>query len=150
MWQRVRESISFSMKAATAIAFVIFTCIMSFAFYLVSVFTTNAELISQTTPALRIAFIATPLIAINLIGSAYYQATGKAVPALFLTLTKQGFFLIPLILILPSFFGLNGIWMSFPIADIGAALVTYFFLRKQWVKINAKIEKPVLELEEIS
>ena len=139
LWGRVKETITVSIKSATIIAFMIFAGIMGLSYYLVSIFTTDSTLIANTAPALRLAFIATPLIAINLIGSAYFQAIGKAMPALLLTLTKQGFFLIPLILILPLFWGLNGIWISFPIADCGAALVTYFFLKRQMKKLNVDI-----------
>ena len=67
-------------------------------------------------------------------GSAYFQAIGKSIPALLLTLTKQGFFLIPLILVLPAFMGLQGIWWSFPIADIMAATVTLLYLRREIIK----------------
>jgi len=56
-------------------------------------------------------------------------------PALILTLTRQGIFLVPLVLILPAFFGLNGIWYSFPIADILAALVTYWYLASKLKKL---------------
>jgi len=101
---------------------------------LVNIFTTDQALIEATIPALRWVFLATPLIAINLIGSAYFQAIGKARPALLLTLTKQGFFLIPLLFLLPLAFGTYGIWYSFPIADVGAALVTFWFLRKEMAK----------------
>ncbi len=139
LWKRVKNSVIFSIKAATYTAMIIFTCIMGFAYYIVNIFTTDDALLEASTPALRIAFIATPLIAINLIGSAYFQSTGKAMSALVLTLTKQGFFLIPLILILPRFYGLNGIWYSFPIADIGAAVITYYFLKKQMTNINTEI-----------
>jgi Na+-driven multidrug efflux pump len=90
----------------------------------------------MTGSALKMVFIATPLIAVQLIGSAYFQAIGKAIPALLLTLTKQGFFLIPLILILPRFYGINGVWYSFPIADIGAAAITYYYLRKETAHIR--------------
>jgi putative MATE family efflux protein len=138
-WGRVRKSVSISIKSATMIAGVIFLFIMSLAVYIVSVFTTDEVLINSSAPALRIVFLATPLLAINLIGSAYFQAIGKARPALLLTLTKQGFFLIPLILILPPIFGLNGIWFSFPIADIGAAIITYFYLKKQLNHIKPEL-----------
>ncbi|GLR17049.1 MATE family efflux transporter [Portibacter lacus] len=134
-WGRLKETVNISIKTASIIAVIIFTCIMIFAPSIVKIFTTDQELIEIAIPALRIAFLATPLIALGLIGSAYFQAIGKALPALLLTLTKQGFFLIPLILILPPIFGVNGIWYSFPIADIGAASITYFYLRKQMRKI---------------
>ena len=80
---------------------------------------------------MRMVFLATPLITFQLIGSAYFQAIGKAFPALLLTLTKQGFFLIPLIILLPPFLGLTGIWCAFPIADVLSAAVTYGYLRKE-------------------
>ncbi|RYZ80620.1 MAG: MATE family efflux transporter, partial [Proteobacteria bacterium] len=51
-----------------------------------------------------------------------------AIKSLLLTLTKQGFFLIPLILILPDKFGIFGIWVAFPIADVLSVMVTGSFL----------------------
>ena len=76
-------------------------------------------------------FAATPIIALQLIGAAYFQAIGKAKPALLLTLTRQGFFFIPLILILPKFYGELGVWMSFPISDVLATIVTGYFLNRE-------------------
>ncbi len=128
-WDRVRSSVMTSIKYGTVVAFIIFVGILSFSKSIVSVFTENAELISQAAPAMVIVFLATPLMTLQLVGSAYFQAIGKARPALLLTLTKQGFCLIPLILILPGFFGLQGIWMSFPIADVLSAAITFLFLR---------------------
>lgn len=119
------------MLSATLIAFAIFSVIMIFTPQIISIFTNEPELIRRTTPALRLAFLATPLIAINLLGGAYFQAIGKATPALILSISKQGILLIPLILIMPLYFGMNGIWYSFPIADTGAALITIYYLAYQ-------------------
>jgi Na+-driven multidrug efflux pump len=80
---------------------------------------------------MRWVFAATPIIAIQLIGSAYFQAIGKAVPALLLTLTRQGFFFIPLIFILPHYFGELGVWISFPAADVLSTIVTGYFLNRE-------------------
>jgi Na+-driven multidrug efflux pump len=81
--------------------------------------------------AMRLVFAATPIIALQLIGAAYFQAIGKATPALLLTLTRQGFFFIPLVFILPIYFGELGVWMAFPIADVLATIVTGYYLRKE-------------------
>ena len=135
-WKRVRSVIKLAIRSGTAIALVLFVAILSFSEHIVAIFTTDAELIAETGAALKLVFVATPLIAVQLMGSAYFQAIGKAVPALLLTLTKQGFFLIPLILILPRFYGINGVWYSFPIADVGAAAITYYFLRKETAHIR--------------
>lgn len=129
--KRVTDLIRISMQSATILAAILFLLIFIFTPEICSLFTDDQELIDRATPAVRISLLATPLIAINLIGSAYFQATGKAMAALLLALSKQGIFLIPLILILPLFYGLNGIWYSFPIADIAAAVLTFFYL---WYK----------------
>jgi Na+-driven multidrug efflux pump len=94
-------------------------------------FTHDAEVLKETPNAMRWVFAATPIIGIQLIGAAYFQAIGKAIPALLLTLTRQGFFFIPLILILPLYYGELGVWMSFPISDILATIVTAYFLNRE-------------------
>ncbi len=127
--ERVRSIVRLSIGWASAISVLIFILLMVFAKDIASLFTNNTALIEDTTPVIRTVFLATPLLAVSLIISAYFQAIGKALPALFLALTKQGFFLIPLVLLLPFAYGLDGIWMSFPIADIGAALVSFIYYK---------------------
>ncbi|MFD2892306.1 MATE family efflux transporter [Flavobacterium chuncheonense] len=128
---RVSESISTSIKWAAFLATLIFIVILIFAEPIVTVFTNDPRIIAETPSALRWVFAASPIIAIQLIGAAYFQAAGKAGPALLLTLTKQGFFLIPLVLILPNYLGIFGVWISFPIADLLATTVTGFFLKRE-------------------
>lgn len=127
-WPRVRQTLNLAIRSGTAIALVIFAGIMVFSESMAGIFTHDAALITATGPALRIVFAATPLIAVQLMGSGYFQAIGKPLPGLLLTLTKQGFCLIPLLLILPRFMGLAGIWYAFPIADVVSAAITYYFL----------------------
>jgi putative MATE family efflux protein len=126
---RVKEAIVKSISYGTILAILVFTVLMIFPSQIVRLFTDDAAVLEQTPSALRTVFLITPLIAFQLIGSGYFQAIGKARLALLLTLTKQGFFLIPLILILPNYFGLLGVWVAFPIADLFSTLVTTFFLR---------------------
>lgn len=128
---RVRKSINTSIKYATILASLILVLVISFSDYVVQAFTVDKELIKESSYALVFVFLMSPLIAVQMVGSGYFQAIGKALPALLLTLTKQGFFLIPLVLIMPHFFGVSGIWYSFPIADILSALVTWIFLQKE-------------------
>lgn len=130
-YSRVRESINKAILYAGGLGLVIFAIIMIFPEAIVSVFTTNSEILSETPQYMRWVFAATPIIAIQLIGSAYFQAIGKAVPALLLTLTRQGFFFIPLIFILPHYFGELGVWLSFPVADVLSTIVTGYFLNRE-------------------
>ncbi|MAN59341.1 MAG: MATE family efflux transporter [Flavobacteriaceae bacterium] len=142
-YQRVRKSINISILYSGGLAVLIFIVIMLFPSEIVSIFVSsregldaetvanNAEILERTPSALRWVFAATPVIAVQLIGSSYFQAIGKAVPALLLSLTKQGFFLIPLILILPKFYGVWGVWISFPIADVLSTIVTGYYLNRE-------------------
>ena len=130
-FQRVRESINKAIIYSGGLGLLIFILIMVFPEAIVSVFTNDIEILSETPHYMRWLFAATPIIAIQLIGSAYFQAIGKAVPALLLTLTRQGFFFIPLIFILPYYFGELGVWISFPAADVLSTIVTGYFLNRE-------------------
>jgi len=130
-YNRVKETISKSILVAAIMATLIFIVIFLFAEPIVKVFTTDSDVLKTTPQALILVFAATPIIALQLIGAAYFQAVGKATPALLLTLLKQGFFLIPLVLLLPNYFGILGVWIAFPIADFLATLVTAYFLQRE-------------------
>lgn len=145
-YQRVRESINTSIKYGGILAILIFTIIMVFPESFISIFVStkesldaktladNKEILKRTPSALRLVFLATPVIIVQLIGSAYFQSIGKVIPALLLSLSKQGFFLIPLILILPRFWGVLGVWIAFPIADVLSTIVTGYYLNREVTK----------------
>ena len=124
-------SINTSIKYALGLAGIILVLILVFSDHVVTAFTTDDVLIKESSFALIFVFLMSPLIAVQMVGSGYFQAIGKALPALLLTMTKQGFFLIPLVIIMPQIFGVPGIWYSFPIADILSALVTWIFLQRE-------------------
>jgi len=141
--QRVKESIYTAIKYAAILATVVFIGLVIFPAEIASLFLSSKEgmpaeelainnyVLEHIPLAMRLVFAATPVIALQLIGAAYFQAIGKAIPALLLTLTRQGFFFIPLVFILPIYFGELGVWMAFPIADILATIVTGYYLRKE-------------------
>jgi len=142
-YDRVKASIYTAIQYAALVATLVFVILMVFPAEIAGLFLsdrpdlplkdqeTNAFVVQHAPTAMRLVFAATPIIALQLIGAAYFQAVGKAVPALLLTLTRQGFFFIPLILMLPSFMGELGVWLSFPIADVLATVVTGAYLRKE-------------------
>jgi len=139
-WHRVRKSINTAILYASVLALIVFAGIMFFSEDIVRIFTNNPKIIAETPLAMRWVFAATPIIALQLIGSAYFQAIGKAVPALLLTLSRQGFFFIPLVLILPKYFGEIGVWISFPLADVLSTLLTAFFLNRE-IRAHLMVEE---------
>jgi putative MATE family efflux protein len=130
-YARVRETINTAIKYAMIMATLVFILLMVFPEEITRMFTSDIDVINQTPSDMRWVFAATPIIAIQLIGAAYFQAIGKATPALLLTLLRQGLFFIPLILILPKFYGEIGVWISFPISDVLSTIVTAYFLNKE-------------------
>ena len=130
-YNRVRQSINIAIKYAAILSACIFIILMVFPEAITRMFTTDLDVIKQTPNAMRWVFAATPIIAVQLIGAAYFQSIGKAIPALLLTLTRQGFFFIPLILILPKFYGELGVWIAFPISDVLSTIVTAYFLNRE-------------------
>jgi putative MATE family efflux protein len=137
-FDRVREVINTALLYATVLASIIFSLIMVFTEAFVTIFTNDPNVLAQTPEAMRWVFAATPIIGIQLIGAAYFQAIGKALPALLLTLTRQGFFLIPLIFILPPYFDVFGVWLAFPIGEAIATVITAFFLFRELKKYKNK------------
>ena len=139
-FDRVKEVIYTAIKSATVLGTIIFIGLMFFPEVITKWFTSDIDVIEVTPNYMRIAFAAVPILAIQLISAAYFQAVGKALPALLLTLTRQAIFFIPLMFILPEFFGELGIWIAFPIADVLSTIVTYYFLRRE-VKLKLQTKE---------
>lgn len=142
-YPRVRQTINTAIGYAALVATLVFLVLMCFPGSLVGMFlsnhsgmdagelATNAFVMQHAPNAMRLVFLATPIIALQLIGAAYFQAIGKPMPALLLTLSRQGFFFIPLVLLLPLLWQETGVWLAFPIADTLATIVTGLYLRRE-------------------
>ena len=135
-YDRVKLAINVSLIYGLLISIVITTILLLSSNYIPYIFTQDAALIKYGPTAIFWIFISTPILVFLLVAPSYFQAIGKAIPALLLTLTKQGVFLIPLVIILPMFYGLEGIWYSFPISDVLSAIICYYFLRKSAFKLK--------------
>lgn len=98
---------------------------------IIYLFTTDAELIRIAVEGLRIVLIFFPVVGFQMVAFSFFQSIGMAKKAIFLSLTRQLLFLIPSLLILPRFFGIDGVWMSMPVADVIATIVAALMLRWQ-------------------
>ena len=138
-YDRVKQAIRIAIIYAMVMASLVFVLLIGFPELITRMFTTDPLVIEKTPTAMRWVFAATPIIAVQLIGAAYFQAAGKAIPALLLTLSRQGFFFIPLIFILPLWYGELGVWMAFPVSDVLSTLATaYILYREVSVKLTLK------------
>jgi len=134
------KAIRLSVLAATLVATLGFTIMFFFPHLLLRIFTNDVELIELGQRALKLMFLALPIVGIHIIGSTTFLALGKALPALLLSISRQIIVLIPLVLILPRFYHLDGIWIAFPISDIFTACVTSILLYHLFLKLK-KIKK---------
>ena len=132
--ERVKETIKKSIYFGSILGTLVFIGIVIFKEQIIWIFTNDATLLEKTPDAMLVVFLVTPIVTMQLIGSAYFQAAGKAMPALLLTLLKQGIFLIPLAYFLPIYYGIDGVWWSFPIADTLATIITVLVLKREVYK----------------
>ena len=136
---RVKEVVKLSIIATTV--FAVFSTLVGELFprFIIGMFDTDPALIENGVYALRIIISMVPIVGVQIIGAALFQALGKVVPSLLLTLSRQVLFLIPFVLILPRIYGLGllGIWISFPLADFLSTLFTVALLKRE-MKIMEK------------
>ncbi len=139
-FSRVKEALQKGMLLATAISIFGFMIIMIFPSQLVALFDRkDADLIAMGAEGLQIFLMTLPILGALIVGSNYFQAIGKPKRALFLSLTRQLLFFIPSIIILPKFWGLNGIFYSGPVSDVLATSIMSFLLIRE-LKKNAAQE----------
>lgn len=107
---------------------------------LISIFTREQELISLGSGALRIMVIMFPLIGAQIIFSTYFQAAGRGLPSLILSILREVILFIPILLILSSVMGLSGVWYSRPISDLLAFIVTFFLIAREMKKLGISLK----------
>jgi putative MATE family efflux protein len=134
-FQRVRQSIKLTIIASTLIASAGFLVVLLFPEAIMRVFSNDPELVASGRSALRLCVLFLPLAGFQVVGAAFFQALGKALPALLLSLSRQVLALIPLLVLLPRVYGLNGVWLSFPVADIVASIITMAFVLAELRKL---------------
>lgn len=94
----------------------------------VSLFTNDPELKELADKGLRLTNLAFPLVGFQMVATNFFQSLGMVHKSILLSLSRQLLFLVPLIYFLPVFFGHRGVWMSFPIADTAAIVLSTILL----------------------
>lgn len=137
-YNRLREVLKLSISWTTLTSLALFILVAVFSKDLIALFTDDKELLEITPRALIFTFLGLPTMGVSFVAAAYYQAIGKTRPALFLTLARQGMFMIPLALILPLFIGIDGVWLSMPIGETLAAVVSLLYLIREFKRFRSQ------------
>ena len=136
---RVRSALMLTMKWATLVTIIGGVVCVAFPGVVVHIFTSDPQLIERASWAMRVMCMFMPVIGFQLVTTNFFQSIGKVNRSIFLSLTRQVLMLIPLLLILPNYYGVEGVWYSIPISDMVSALLTVVTLIlqfKEW-----KLEK---------
>ena len=119
---RLMRVLNLSIIAATAIMVVGWLIAMFLPYYCARMFTTDKQLIDLGIKAIRVVMFCFPVIGFQMVITNFFQCIGKVKISIFLSLSRQLLFLVPLIGVLPLFFGVNGVWVAMPISDSFSAL----------------------------
>ena len=107
---------------------------------IVHLFTSDPELADISANALRIINCLFSVVGLSMVTGNFFQSIGKAKISIFLSTTRQLLYLVPLLLVLPNYFGTNGVWITIPISDIlssiTAAVMLWYFYKKEGFKTN--------------
>jgi len=128
-FDRVQQVLKLELVAVSSICTITFILVQAFPVILSSVFTSEPDLISKASTGMRLFLLMLPLISAQIVGASYFQAIGEARKATFLGLLRQVLLLIPLLLILPNFFGLNGVWGAGALSDLISSLIAIISLK---------------------
>lgn len=134
LYDRMFKTLKHSVLIATGmstIGFLLGTFVPDF---MASLFTRDADLQEMAARAMRISVVMFPIIGAQIVITNFFQSIGKAKISIFLSLTRQFIFLVPCLIILPPFYGIDGAWSSMPISDglstiVGIATILYFIRR---------------------
>ena len=133
-YDRLMKVVKYSIIAATAIMTTGFIIAMTIPGTCARLFTTDPTLIDLSAKGIRYIMVAFPVVGYQMVVSNLCQSIGKAKISIVLSLSRQLLILLPLLLVLPTMFGINGVWVSMPVSDtlsaFMAAWIMIVYMRK--------------------
>lgn len=141
-YDRVKQAFLLAVKWNFVVSIIGFCLFQFFPRQIISIFGSGEELYFEFAILFMRTFLFMVIVnGVQLLSSNFFTAIGKALKGLLLSLTRQVFFLIPLILILPLHFGIFGVLLAGPIADFIAFVVSVAFVYKEFKTLNRKISE---------
>lgn len=125
---RVHKTFFYTLLLATAVLILGFVVGVFYPQQVARLFTTDAELIAAAAHGLKTAIIFFPLLGVQMVTTNFFQSIGSVKKAIFLSLTRQVIYLIPMLLVLPSLYSVDGVWYSLRYADLLSSITASIFL----------------------
>ena len=127
-YERLMDVLKYSIIAATLIMTTGWLVATFLPYYCARLFTTDQTLIALAIKGIRINMLVFPIIGYQMVTTNFFQCIGKVKISIFLSLSRQLLFLLPLLITLPRWFGLDGVWYALPSSDFTAALVAMWIM----------------------
>ena len=137
-YQRLISVVKYTATVTVSIATLGFVIAQVFPYECARLFTTDTTLIGISAHAIRVNMIAFPVVGLQMVCTGFFQSIGKAKVSMLLSLSRQLLFFLPLLLVLPNFFQVDGVWWSQPISDAVSAVVAVTLLLKFMKKLKTK------------
>ncbi len=136
-YRRTLEAIVTSNRLALAFCSGIALLLLAFPSPVLRIFTTDTDLLEMGPHAIRLMVAGFFLAGYNKVAGSVFQALGKAFPSFLINTARPVLFFIPLLMIMPRYMGINGVWLSFAVADVLSFALTVFFLVPQTRSLKA-------------
>ena len=131
-YKRAKKTLLMTIIIATLILTLGLVLIRIYPREFINIFTKDKELINIALNGLKIYTLALPTLGVSILGAVYFQSIGNVKKSIFLSLLRQVILFIPIVFIIPRVYGLNGVWISQPLADILATILILIFLIKEF------------------
>lgn len=138
-YQRVKQAVVFISVVAIVYTTAAWSLVHGFPEFFIRIFNQDAELVAAGVPAMQIYYFGFFMMSLQFSGQSVFVALGKSKNAVFFSIFRKVIIVIPLILILPSWFGLgtNGIFMAEPISNFIGGIACYgTMLFTVWPELN--------------
>ena len=135
-YSRVKEVFWKTAKMATIVTTICFIIGMFFPRLAAGIFTHDEELLTQAARSMRLLTCLFPIVGFQMISTNFFLSLGMVQKSVILSLARQILFLLPLIYFLPLWIGSDGVWISFPISDVMATLLSIYMLGRLFKKFN--------------
>ncbi len=139
-YDRLMKVLNISMMAATAIMLTGWLIAMFLPYYCARIFTTDQTLIELSIFAIRVNMLVFPVIGFQMVITNFFQCIGKVKISIFLSLSRQLLLLLPLLVVLPLIWGIDGVWAALPASDATAALMAAIVMMSYMNKLKRKKE----------
>ena len=135
-YQRVRDVFWKTARIGMIVTTICFVIGVFFPRLAAGIFTHDADLLDMAEESLRYTTLMFPIVGLQMIGTNFFQSLGMVNKSIFLSLSRQILFLLPSLYLLPMWLGTKGVWLSFPVSDLIATVLTIILLGRLFKKFN--------------